>query len=423
MAKAIFDTIKAQVQSDGFVEKSDFLINRRGSENVSKTMGDIAAGYLTKPFEIIDNLSAEIVTRAIYYDNMRTSLNESTALEYANDMAARLMADRSKGSVPTAFNVQNPLIKTFTMFQLEANNQYKYYFKDVPADVRTRATGTLATAFFKMFLAAFVYNKLYKKIVGRNAAPDPIDITLSAIGNYKEAYKGNQSYFKATVSTAKDIAEEAPFIGGLLGGGRVPMSSVVPDAGKLLEAGIGLATGEIDEKKAMATITQELMNPALYLLMPIGGGQLKKTAQGLKTVWDGGEYTYDKDGNKKLKYPIDKSDPLKTKAKYVQAAVFGKSALPEAQYYYDQGFKALTVKQTEQYPKVIAAGITYQQYMEALMAARKAESDKDENGKTIPLSSARNKKRAIDKVADEYGLTERQRKILYEANGVSEKIL
>lgn len=423
MAKAIFDTIKAQVQSDGFVEKSDFLINRRGSENVSKTMGDIAAGYLTKPFEIIDNLSAEIVTRAIYYDNMRTSLNESTALEYANDMAARLMADRSKGSVPTAFNVQNPLIKTFTMFQLEANNQYKYYFKDVPADVRTRATGTLATAFFKMFLAAFLYNKLYKKIVGRNAAPDPIDITLSAIGNYKEAYKGNQSYFKATVSTAKDIAEEAPFIGGLLGGGRVPMSSVVPDAGKLLEAGIGLATGEIDEKKAMATITQELMNPALYLLMPIGGGQLKKTAQGLKTVWDGGEYTYDKDGNKKLKYPIDKSDPLKTKAKYVQAAVFGKSALPEAQYYYDQGFKALTVKQTEQYPKVIAAGITYQQYMEALMAARKAESDKDENGKTIPLSSARNKKRAIDKVADEYGLTERQRKILYEANGVSEKIL
>lgn len=423
MAKAIFDTIKAQVQSDGFVEKSDFLINRRGSENVSKTMGDIAAGYLTKPFEIIDNLSAEIVTRAIYYDNMRTSLNESTALEYANDMAARLMADRSKGAMPTAFNIQNPLVKTLTMFQLEANNQYKYYFKDVPADVRTRATGTLATAFFKMFLAAFLYNKLYKKIVGRNAAPDPIDIALTAAGNYKEAYKGNQSYFKATVSTAKDIAEEAPFIGGLLGGGRVPMSSVVPDAGKLLEAGIGLATGEMDEKKAMATITQELMNPALYLLMPIGGGQLKKTAQGLKTVWDGGEYTYDKDGNKKLKYPIDKSDPLKTKAKYVQAAVFGKSALPEAQYYYDQGFKALTVKQTEQYPKVIAAGITYQQYMEALMAARKAESDKDENGKTIPLSSARNKKRAIDKVADEYGLTERQRKILYEANGVSEKIL
>ena len=386
-------------------------------------MGDKAAGYLTKPFEIIDNLSAEIVTRAIYYDNMRTSLNESTALEYANDMAARLMADRSKGSVPTLFNVQNPLVKTFTMFQLEVNNQYKYYFKDVPADVRTRATGALATAFFKMFLAAFLYNKLYKKIVGRNAATDPIDIALSAAGNYYEAYKGNQSYFKATVSTAKDIAEEVPFIGGVLGGGRVPMSSVMPDAGKLAEAGIGLLTGEMDEKKAMTTITQELMNPALYLLMPIGGGQAKKFIQGVKTVWDGGEYIYDKEGNKKLKYPIDKSDPLKTKAKYVQAAVFGKSALPEAQYYYDKGFKALTVKQTEQYPKVIAAGITYQQYMEALTAARKAESDKDKDGETIPLSLARNKKRAIDKVADEYGLTERQRKILYEANGVSEKVI
>lgn len=422
MAKAIFDTIKAQVQSDGFAEKSDFLINRRGSENVSRTMGDKAAGYLTKPFEIIDNLSAEIVTRAIYYDNMRTSLNESTALEYANDMAARLMADRSKGSVPTLFNVQNPLVKTFTMFQLEVNNQYKYYFKDVPADVRTRATGALATAFFKMFLAAFLYNKLYKKIVGRNAATDPIDIALSAAGNYYEAYKGNQSYFKATVSTAKDIAEEVPFIGGVLGGGRVPMSSVMPDAGKLAEAGIGLLTGEMDEKKAMTTITQELMNPALYLLMPIGGGQAKKFIQGVKTVWDGGEYIYDKEGNKKLKYPIDKSDPLKTKAKYVQAAVFGKSALPEAQYYYDKGFKTLTVKQTEQYPKVIAAGITYQQYMEALTAARKAESDKDKDGEAIPLSLARNKKRAIDKVADEYGLTERQRKILYEANGVSEKV-
>ena len=34
----------------------------------------------------------------------------------------------------------------------------------------------------------------------------------------------------------------------------------------------------------------------------------------------GEDYTYDSDGNKRLKYAIDKSDPVKTAGKYVQAA-------------------------------------------------------------------------------------------------------
>lgn len=419
LTRAIWDTTKSYAKSDGFSDRSDFLVNRRGSDMTYKTTVDKVQDRLTKPFEIIDNFTADVVTRALYYDQMAKVQNEAEALEYANDMAARIMADRSKGAVPTAFNKQSPVAKLFTMFQVEVNNQYSYMFKDVPAEIRKDGLGKLAVAFFKMFLGAFLYNEVYEKIVGRRAAFDPVDIAASAIRDFTNP---DVKKSQAIANMALNVVDELPFVGGLLGGGRVPMSSALPDIGNLNESVTGLLTGEMNNKKAMQQLGKELIKPAAYLIPPVGGGQAKKTIEGLWTMAKGEDYTYDSDGNKRLKYAIDKSDPVKTAGKYVQSAIFGKSALPEAQEYYGNSYATLSAKQTQNYYKAVEAGITYKQYMTALGATKGLESDKDKDGNTIALSLARKKKAAIDKAVEDYGLTKTQKEILYEANGVSESV-
>ena len=419
LTRAIWDTTKSYAKSDGFSDRSDFLVNRRGSDMTYKTTVDKVQDRLTKPFEIIDNFTADVVTRALYYDQMAKVQNEAEALEYANDMAARIMADRSKGAVPTAFNKQSPVAKLFTMFQVEVNNQFSYMFKDVPAEIRKDGLGKLAAAFFKMFLGAFLYNEVYEKIVGRRAAFDPVDIAASAVGDFTNP---DVKKSQAIANMALNVVDELPFVGGLLGGGRVPMSSALPDIGNLNESVTGLLTGEMNDKKAMQQLGKELIKPAAYLIPPVGGGQAKKTIEGLWTMAKGEDYTYDSDGNKRLKYAIDKSDPVKTAGKYVQAAIFGKSALPEAQEYYGNSYATLSAKQTQNYYKAVEAGITYKQYMTALGATKGLESDKDKDGNTIALSLARKKKAAIDKAVEDYGLTKTQKEILYEANGVSESV-
>ncbi len=415
LARAIWDASKAKTNDDGFSNRSDFLVNRKGSEMTFRTTTDKIQDILTKPFGMIDSFSADVVTRALYYDKMAEVENEAEALEYANDMAARVMADRSKGAKPTVFNAQNPLTKLFTMFQVEVNNQYSYLFKDVPADQRKYGLRGIAMALFEMFAGAYLYNEVYEKFIGRRAALDPIDIVATAWVDFANP---DTKKSQAIANTATNIAEEIPFFGGLIGGGRVPISSALPSASKVTEAATGLVTGEMNGKKAAQQLGKELIKPAAYLMPPVGGGQIKKAIEGISTVARGGEYTYDSNGDARLRYAIEDPDVWD----YLKAGLFGKSALAEAQQYYEDGMPTLSVKQTQNYHKAVEAGINYKQYMAALRSVKGLESDKDKDGKTITLSLAKKKKAAIDEAVKEFNLTKKQKEILYEANDVSEKV-
>lgn len=68
----------------------------------------------------------------------------------------------------------------------------------------------------------------------------------------------------------------------------------------------------------------------------------------------------------------------------------------------------------------VAQGVTYDQYYAAYFATRGITGDKDENGKTITNSASRKKKEAIDKAVP--NATTKQKHLLYEAIGVSEKV-
>ena len=74
----------------------------------------------------------------------------------------------------------------------------------------------------------------------------------------------------------------------------------------------------------------------------------------------------------------------------------------------------------EKASEYVAQGVTYDQYYAAYFAARGITGDKDSDGKTIQLSSSRKKKAAIDKAAP--GASTKQKHLLYEALGVSEKV-
>lgn len=74
----------------------------------------------------------------------------------------------------------------------------------------------------------------------------------------------------------------------------------------------------------------------------------------------------------------------------------------------------------EKAAEYVAQGVTYDQYYAAYFAARGITGDKDENGKTITNSASRKKKEAIDKAVP--GATTKQKHLLYEALGVSEKV-
>lgn len=418
LLNATTDTIANTLKKNSdFAERSDFLTNRRGSEEVYERGGflgktDKAADILTKPFEVIDNFSAEVVTRALYYDAVKKGMTETEAMDYANDLAARVMADRSKGAQPTMFNETNPITKLYTMFQTEVNNQYSFMFKDVPAEVGKEGKKALAGALFKMFIGAFLYNKLYEPLVGRKAAFDPVDIIATLIGDITDEDK---DMWDVIYNTGNNVLDELPFVSSFTGGGRIPVSSALPDFANLGEA---VFSDDISAKKRAETITKELANPILYLAPTIGGGQIKKAAEGIKTVAKGGEYTYDKEGNEKLKYAVE--DP--TVLKYIQATLFGKSSLKEAQDYYNSGSSILSVKQTQNYHKAVEAGINFEQYKAALNSVKGLESDKDSNGKTIALSLAKKKKAAVDEAVSGYNLTKKQKEVLYDACSISESV-
>ena len=74
----------------------------------------------------------------------------------------------------------------------------------------------------------------------------------------------------------------------------------------------------------------------------------------------------------------------------------------------------------EKAAEYVAHGVTYDQYYAAYFATRGITGDKDENGKTITNSASRKKKEAIDKAVP--NATTKQKHLLYEAIGVSDKV-
>ena len=332
--KGMRDTIKSTFRNDGVVNKSDFLTNRlMNEEKLYQTGWDKVSEKAGLMMEAIDSFTSQTVWRSKYHQNIAEGMSETEAIKNADQFAENVIAGRSRGNQPTIFDAKNPLTKIFTAFQLEVANQYGYMFKDAPQDAKNK--GRLIKGYATAFLGAYAYNALYSSLVGRDAAFDPLsileDLFRDLFGDDEEEPE------EAFLNLADNVLEEVPFVGGLMGGGRVPISSAIPYEGDYKTFITDLANGELSAK--------EMLKPIYYLAMPVAGGQIKKTNEGLKMFDEdlpvAGSYT--DSGN--LRFPVEE-DSI---ADWLQAALFGQYASKNAREYFDNGWAPLKEKQIEEF--------------------------------------------------------------------------
>ena len=404
MVQAMGQTIAAMKNDDGFWERSAFLTNRRGSDPLVRTWQGNLSAKLAMPMERIDTFTADTIVRARYNQNLRRGMLEEDAMREADRFAANIMADRSKGATPTRFQSRNPFVKLFTQFQLEVNNQFSNIFKDLPREMRKRGLQALAWALFKMFFSAWAYNELYEKVVGRRAALDPIDMTNELVGDATGyqlnnvldvafgsedgfIHEGKPAGFGNTVTNfLTSTAEELPMVGGVLGGGRVPFSSALPDVSAIWK----VATNkELDSETKNAKLWEEVRDPLLYLGLPFGGGQIRKVAQGIYAVAKGGKFYRNNKGELQMQYPVFTDEGVMTVLRDVQAGVFGRNATKEARDWVQGGFSKLSTKETNAYLAMSAADVKQREAWKLIQAMKDVDVPEGVSKKAAKLEALR----------------------------------
>ena len=119
------------------------------------------------------------------------------ALHEADTYSAGLMADRSKGAMPTQFYSTNPLSKMINMFQVEVNNQYSYYFKDMKRNIennsntKAQMVTKMTKSYAKLLVGSYLLNELISTARGNatRVIPDPIYLVkelIKGLGNDDE---------------------------------------------------------------------------------------------------------------------------------------------------------------------------------------------------------------------------------------------
>lgn len=344
MLKANIDMAKNLKHNDGFVERSKFLQRRFGENKIYKT-GIEKAMDKVDIMGLTDRYTAELIVRAKYNERLAKGDTPDAAMKYADGFAANLMGDRSRTQAPTAFGSKNPIYKALLQFQLEPFNQLGFAKSDLKryAGSNGKAVGKL----IEYALLMYLFDDAYEAIFGRRPALDPLGMANNVVGdatgkklnNVFEMISGGPVVRdveqKSGTDTAKNAAtnvmEQLPVLGSALGGGRVPVLNTI---GKVLDFEL---LGEIGQTLEGNIAPSKLLDDAGTwaletgaFLAPFGGGQAKKTIQGLQTVGAGGSYKRQNDGSEELQYEVDQSP-----WNWVKGVVGGKTAIGGGRYYED----------------------------------------------------------------------------------------
>jgi hypothetical protein len=401
MLHGMWQTLQNYKTADGLDAASTFIHNRSGYGRLAMSTMDKVSEKAAFLMEAVDGFTTGSVVRARYLQNIRLGMSEVNAMQEADQFAANIMADRSKGATPTIYSARNPIIKLFTQFQLEVNNELSWIFKDMIPQERKKGVAQLAKALFKFLIGAWLYNEVYEAIAGRRAALDPLDILNDSVGDFtgyqlpntvQSALSGRWEFTKEKPGTYQaiknlggNLVSELPgtqmlTVLGLdekwgleIDSGRIAVSSAIPNIGNI-EKALLASNEDIAPKKKVQTVINELANPAAYLALPFGGGQIKKMAQGAQAVMQGGSYKVDNEGRDILQYPIYNDKPGEMAKNMAQALLFGKTATEEAQRWIESGFKNLSAKETAAYQEMTAAGADQRDSYTFVGAMKKLDS-------------------------------------------------
>ncbi len=370
MLKGMKQTMNAIGKDDGIWAESTFLTNRKGYDPIVKSWSDKLSDVASIPMELVDSFTAGSIVRGAYAKYLAEGLSAEEALYQADLFAASVMADRSKGAMPTIFASKNPLVKLVTQFQLEVNNEFSVIFKDIPRMERKRWTDALAMVLLKYFFGAFLYNELYELVVGRRAALDPIGILVDTAEDVAEG----KDAFDTITAFSETTLENLPFVGGILGGGRVPISSALPDLPRTLQA---FTDSDWSAKKKLNVLGSELSSPLFYMVPPFGGGVLKKIWQTTAAIAQGGRYTMSNDGQRMLQYPVYSDTAGEGVLNWMRGTAFGLTSLPTGRDWVEGGFGSISAKETAVYEALSDTDVGQKAAFGLITDLREAEKTED----------------------------------------------
>ena len=409
MMKGMWYTLANYVQADGLDQQSVFINNRSGYHGLSQSSMDKASEIAGWVMEKIDGFTTGSIVRARVIENMQRGMSQQSALEEADQFASGIMADRSKGATPLMYTVRSPIVKMFTQFQLEVNNELSWIFKDMVPQERKKGAMALAKALLKFLIGAWIYNEAAEAIFGRRPALDPLDMlndTVGDVSGYKvpntwqamAEYGVNPKNWDYTTEKktpeevwkgfASRVVDELPntqllamfgldeWMGLDLQGNRIAVISAFPDMEKVNKALLSSKEDMATKKKAQVLV-DELSKPLSYAALPMGGGQARKSLQGIMSVVNGGKYRLNNEGEQQLQYPTYTDRPGDVPLKLAQGVLFGRTATQEAQDWIENGFKSLSVKETKAYQAITEGGEDQRKTYTFVQAIKNVEKEYD----------------------------------------------
>lgn len=316
--------------------------------------------------------------------NRRFTRAYDNAIDYADDITRRSVAGRGVGEQP--MTVKSTAVDTIAPFQTEVLNTFNTLKENVGAILGRNATkeqkARAAAGLVAYEIAAFAINMATQAMFGDDVVGfDFIGALMGALFDDDE----EENFGEKLLNDAK-----ATLLSGLPFASAVTPMIMDEETSKALFGADGnpsrYGTGTMGTNAAANIIKTffgdkdatgwDKLNAAAAFF-PLGGKQLARTAQGIATVAQGGSYKTNKDGEEQLQFRTDQKagDAL-------QAALFGKWALPEAREYVEKGFPILSAPHTAAYKNAIVNGIDGAHFLVLLDRYKALEPIKNEEGET-----------------------------------------
>lgn len=319
--------------------QSNFLLRRFPKEQIGSTLGSTAREMASWLFRRVDQFTAHSVVAGKYFENLSKGLSKEQAMSQADEYAARVLADRSYGQIPLIFN--SKVLGALTQFQVEVNNQVSFFLKDVPKNL-SFSKKQIASVLGQAVLYSYLFNNIFEKVTGRRPQVDPLHAALSMYQGISEGKPAKDLLDPTNQNTpVGELVQNLPFTSFY--GGRIPISAALPDPFALMK-------GETTPKK-------ELSKLAFYVAPPFGGGQVKKTLEGVK-AYSKGASTTDKG---LVRFPIEQGG-----GNIARSTLFGQYATPNAREYFAENRKPLSERQS----KIFFATSNPSAYYESVQANR-----------------------------------------------------
>lgn len=299
--------------------RSGFLTRRFVKDSIKETGVRRAAEVASKPFEFVDQFTSRSIVAGKYYENLAKGLNPQQAMKAADDYASKVITDRSVGQLPNLMETRTAGF--LTQFQAEVNNQVSFLMRDIP-EFANGNPAKIASALSQFIIFSYLFNTGYEKVMGRRPQIDPIQagIDIYSASEQDNGKTPGENAIKATPQALKEnIAQGLPF-SSLFTGGRLPVNAMMPDLNAI---GKGISNIGTDQP-VLPQLYKGISGPLYYGVPPFGGGQIRKTAEGLYATSKGESVS----PSGKQRFTIDQN-PLNV----AKAGIFGQYATNEGTQY------------------------------------------------------------------------------------------